>query len=228
MVYLTTERQDLFDVGMMIAIRIDVSGRASEEQIRDAFDRAVRSHEILGMHIVIGEDGRAWYEQGRSAQSLSFTDKTQEDIIYREERRRFRLEDGELLRAFCMGLTADGFSMLFCMHHLGGDGKSLLYFAETFLKALNGEEPEHTPMRWLDLGSLPKDSYLPFLGKMLVDSYNRRWSKQRQIFSFDDMDRAYDTFWSTHRTYIHEISYDRDETKELVSQAKSCDVSFTA
>ena len=43
-----------------------------------------------------------------------------EELIYENERRRFRIEDGEFIRGF---LSHDG--IVFMMHHLGGDGKYL-------------------------------------------------------------------------------------------------------
>ena len=52
----------------------------------------------------------------------------------------------------------------FMMHHLGGDGKSLVYFIETFMKCLAGWECEYAPFRHLGLSDIPKDSKMPLSG----------------------------------------------------------------
>lgn len=39
-----TERADLFDVSILISMRIHIKGRVNESGIRKAFDNAVNSH----------------------------------------------------------------------------------------------------------------------------------------------------------------------------------------
>ena len=51
-VYIETERQDLFDVSIVIAMRFHISGNVTESAIRMAFENAVRSHEILSTKVV--------------------------------------------------------------------------------------------------------------------------------------------------------------------------------
>ena len=41
-VYIETERQDLFDVSIIIAMRFHISGNVTESAIRMAFENAVR------------------------------------------------------------------------------------------------------------------------------------------------------------------------------------------
>ncbi|MBQ1326620.1 MAG: hypothetical protein IIY49_01135 [Eubacterium sp.] len=44
----------------------------------------------------------------------------------------------------------------FLIHHLGGDGKSLMYFIEAFLRYLNGEKSEYQKIVLLDRNTLPQ------------------------------------------------------------------------
>ncbi len=214
---ITTERSDLFDVNMIIVIRTDISGNASREAIRSAFEKAVNAHEILNTRIIL-ENGSAYYTDGASAQSLEFTEKTQAEIIADEEKRRFRLENGEYLRAFCMRHTEKGFSMLFCMHHLGGDGKSLIYFIGSFMEALSGKEPAYTQMVRLD----------PPVSRLLISHYNKKWKKERRVFDFDDLDKAYESYWNTHKTFVEEITFSAEQTADMLRSCKENEVRLTS
>ena len=52
-VRIETERADLFDVSILIAMRVHISGKLAEDEIRAAFDKAVRAYEILGTRVCI-------------------------------------------------------------------------------------------------------------------------------------------------------------------------------
>ncbi len=226
--FLTTERIDLFDVNMMIVMRTRIKGRASDEQIRRAFEKAVSAHEILGTKIVTGTDGNAYYTSSDPSQSIVFTDEGQDEIIAREERTRFETEHGEFLRAFCTAHTDSGFTVIFCMHHLGGDGKSLLYFIETFMQALDGQKLTYREMRRTDAADLPAESRLSFINSALAEHLNRSWRKSPRRFGFDDLDRAYDKFWSTHRTKVQEVCFDEDSTRKILDFCKKSGIRFTS
>ena len=92
-----TERADLFDVNMMIAMQFTVSGRATEEELTQAFRDTVAAFGILNRKIVIGETGEASYQEcERQRNTIAFRDFELEALIREQKRVRFRLEDGEL------------------------------------------------------------------------------------------------------------------------------------
>ena len=96
-----TERADLFDVNMMIAMHVIVSGNASEEKLTAAFSSAVSAFEILNCKIVIDNNGDAFYDDCASPKnSITFRDFELSDLIREQERIRFRIEDGEFIRCF--------------------------------------------------------------------------------------------------------------------------------
>ena len=225
--YINTERADLFDVSMMIVMRADIKGKASDDRIRAAFDKAVSAHEVLGTKTVIGTDGSAYYTSADPAQSMTFCNDDTEAIIAREERIRFETEHGEFLRAFCTNHTDEGFTVVFCMHHLGGDGKSLTYFIETFMQALAGEKLTYREMRRTDVSDIPVGK-LPFLYSAYASYCNSRWKRERRRFGFDDLDRAFDKFWSTHRTKVQEIHFDSAATERILADCKKSGVKFTS
>ena len=224
-----TERGDLFDVNMMIAMQVTVSGKATEAELNGAFRDAAAAFEILNTKVVIGENGDAFYDKNDApANSISFRCFELEELIREQERVRFRLENGEFLRCFVSLSDADEMKMCFLMHHIGGDGKSLCYFIETFLKCLNGEKCGYRRAVFLNGETLPPDSKLPSWALWLVNSYNRKWRKERRIFGFDDMDAAYEKFWRTHKTAVRNEVTGSAELREKLNECKANKIGFTS
>ena len=191
-----TERENLFDVNMVIAMRVRVEGKALFEDLEKAFCKAVASYEILNSKVVIEENGDAFYvDCERPMSSFSESPLGFEELINANEGIRFRIEEGEYIRGF---LSPDG--IVFLMHHLGGDGKSLLYFIETFMRLLAGEDVGYVAFENLPVSDLPKDSELPYLYRQFVKFWNKRWARQRRVFNYADMDKAYSVFWKDHKT----------------------------
>ena len=96
-----TERGDLFDVNMMIAMQITVSGNATETELTTAFNNAVAAFEILNCKVVIDDNGDAFYDDCASPKnSITFCDFELSELIREQERIRFRIEDGEFMRCF--------------------------------------------------------------------------------------------------------------------------------
>lgn len=235
-----TERSHLFDVSMLIAMRIHIQGEISEADIRSAFEKAVRSHEVLQCHIVIGEDGTAYYEKNVSSDmpegyhnnTITFETDSWENIIRREEKHRFRLEEGEFLKAFCYETDAEGCSILFLMHHLGGDGLSLVYFIESFMKALSGEEPQYREFRNIPAGDMDKKALSDRIGPLalLPKFYNSKWGKdeKKQAFGFEDMDRAYEMYWQDRQSVINEYVIRPQMVSHILKRCREWNVHFTA
>ena len=224
-----TERADLFDMNMMIAMQITVSGKAGEQALTEAFRDAVGAFEILNCRMVIDENGNAFYVQGDGSQnSITFRDFELEDLIRVQERIRFRLEDGEFLRCFVSLAEENAMKMCFTMHHLGGDGKSLCYFIEVFLGRLCGESCEYRKAVFLNRETLPAGSRLPFFASALVRRYNRKWRKERRLFGWDDMRAAHEAFWATRHTIVRNEVTEKDALLEKLRECRAGNVGFTS
>ena len=219
-----TERVDLFDVNIVITMRVLLDREIEFDRLKEAFDKACSVHEVLGSKVVLDASGAAYYEKA-DGQNNSFT-KTDSDlltIIKENQKKRFKIENGEFMRGF---LSPDG--LVFMMHHLGGDGKSLLYFIETFMNCLEGKECEFVPFKNLTLENLPAQSEVPFFYKWLVKRWNKSWEKEKKIFDFSDMDREYESFWKSHETKIEIRRYEKEELTALLRKSKEAGVSLTA
>ena len=224
-----SERGDIFDVNMMIVMQVTVSGRAEEHELSEAFRAAVGSFEILNCKVVIDESGDAFYDKCTGHEnSITFRDFDLGELVREQERRRFRLEDGEFLRCFVSFAGTDEMRIGFCMHHLGGDGKSLCYFIEAFLKCLNGEECEYRRMILLNSETLPQEPKLPFWASWLIKSYNRKWRKERRVFGFDDMEAAYQKFWQNHSTSVRNEVTSAAALRGRLDECKAAHIGFTS
>lgn len=219
-----TERADLFDVNMIITMHVELKKIPPFDQLKQAFDKACKCHEVLTSKIVIEESGQAFYvDNDFVGSSFSQSDLSLQELIKENERQRFKIEKGEFIRAFT---SPEG--LVFMMHHLGGDGKSLLYFIETFMKCLAGESCAFIPFKNLTLKELPKDSGLPFLFKLLAKNWNKKWNKSKRVFTFEDMDKEYQQFWKNHETKIEIKRYEKDRLEGLLKKAKETGVSLTS
>ncbi|MBP5492608.1 MAG: hypothetical protein J6Y08_07170 [Clostridiales bacterium] len=228
-----TERADLFDVGMVITMSVDAvfSEVPSDEKIQKAFALAIRSHEVLNTKVVIDPDGKAFYEPcEKPGSTISPTTKNLEHCISENEGRRFHIDEGEYIRAYYL-FTPGKNTFIFQMHHLGGDGKSLLYFIESFFFALSGNEDlDKIPFKNTTTEDLPKNSKMPFFYKILIRRYNKMWEKDpdRRVFTFDDMQKAYEKFWNINRTAFSEETIEGEEFDALLQEAHESRASITA
>ena len=239
-VNIETERQDLFDVSIVIAMRLHISGDTNDEAIRSAFDKAVRSHEILGTKVQIDEAGKAYYEKPENAcfdsNRIYFEETDWQSIIHREEKKRFKLEEGEFLRCFVYDHdnTTDvkGVSILLLMHHLGGDGKSLVYFIETFMNYLSGRDYDSVlEMRTIPAGDLSDKALKDRVGPLaaLPKIFNKKWLKDNNtVFTFQDMDDAYEKYWENHESDIREYVISPEITSKILSRCKEWNIGFTS
>lgn len=219
-----TERADLFDVNIIITMKILLEKEVPFDKLNEAFQKACKVHEVLNSKVVIEPSGKAFYIDNAAPQnSFAKTDLSLCDLINDNEKKRFRIENGEFIRGF---LSPEG--IVFMMHHLGGDGKSVVYFIETFMKCLSGMECALVPFRNLTLDNMPEQSKLPLLYNLLIKSWNRKWQKAKHTFSFMDMDNAYTEFWKKNKTKVEIKRYEKDDLKLLLDSAKNAGVSLTA
>lgn len=219
-----TERVDLFDVSIVITMCVSLEKIPSFDVLEKAFFKACGLHEVLQSKVVIEEGGEAFYVDSETHNnSITETSLGLEELITENEKIRFRIDEGDFIRAF---VSPDG--IVFMMHHLGGDGKSLVYFIETFMNCLAGIECEFRPFRNITSEDLPAGNKMPFVYKILCDSWNSKWNKVKKIFGFSDMDRAYEQFWQAHRSSVEIKEYNKDELDQMTGLAKKAGVSLTA
>ena len=219
-----TERPDLFDTNIIITMRVRLNEAVPADTLQSAFTKACKFHEVLNMKVVLEPSGEAYYiNNDATRNSFVSTDLSLQELINVNEKKRFLIEEGEFIRGF---LSPDG--IIFMMHHLGGDGKSLLYFIETFMKCLAGEECERVPFKSLTIEDLPSESRMPVVYRLLLKYWNCKWKKDKRVFTFADMDKANDLFWKDRRTVIDIRRYGKEELGKMLSSSKVIGVSLTS
>ena len=224
-----TERQELFDVNMMISMEVIASGTFTRENIKEAFHRAVAAFEILNTRIVIDSAGNAFYAENNNHQNrVSFSDKLLQTLINEQERIRFQIENGEYLRLFVSINESGNSRFTFMLHHLGGDGKSLLYFIEAFFKSLNYEPTEFREIKLINNDSLPADSELPIFAQLFIRYFNRKWRKEKQVFTFEDMEKSFSQFWESHETAVEISTIPQTELRAVLEECKQAGIGYTS
>lgn len=225
---ITTERADLFDINMIIGMQISVNGMATNEEIKTAFQNAVKCHEILNTKVRIEKDGKAYYiPNSKNRNAVFFTELDLQVLFKQQEKIRFKVEKGEYLRLF-VKQQENGFTALFLMHHLAGDGKSLSYFIETFMRTLNYESVEFSPISLLSTDELSKVCKLPALAKLITFHYNKIWSKEKTVFTFEKLQNSYNAFWRDNETEIVIKSYSKENVEQMKNEAKDIGCHLTA
>ncbi len=215
------ERGDLFDVNMIVMISIRIKGTPSEAEIADAFSNAVGVNEILLSKVVIENDGRAFYVDNDSPKSfIRKADDELDTIRKREERIRFKVDEGEFIRAY-YETENDETTIMFLMHHLAGDGMSLQYFIEDFMTFLSGGTKEFKEIRTAET----KDNLDP-ISRGIIKHYNRKW--RDRVFSFDDMEKAYEFYWKDKTTIIDTQVIEKEEMDEILAECHKAGVRFTS
>lgn len=216
-VEIITERSHLFDPNAIIYMTVRIEGDLSFDKVSSAFDSAVRNNEILNTRVVIKEDGRAFYESGDPRSKISETSDDLDVVRRREEKKRFRIEEGEYIRAF---INRD--TIMFLMHHLGGDGKSLAYFIEDFMTTLSGGSLTYKDMKPLVIPATKLD----FLTHSFTSYINGKWCGK--VYSFEDMDKAYEAYWKNRHSKIETIEISSSELDEIKSRLHFENISFTS
>ncbi len=219
-----TERGDLFDTCMIISIAVRINEDVPAGRLKDAFSKACSLHEVLNTKVVIDPSGEAFYESNDDPHnSFEETDLTFTELININENKRFHIEEGEFIRVF-----RSPAGLVFMMHHLGGDGKSLLYFIETFMRCLNGEDCGKVPFRNLTVENIPEESGLSSGYELLLKYWNKKWQKEKRIFTFGDMDAAYKCYWNDHKSVTEIKRYEKKDLDDMIKKAKAAGVTFTS
>jgi len=97
---IVTERADLFDVSIVITMAVVLDPMPSLEDAKEAFYKACSCHEVLNSRVVIEQSGEAFYvDNDEPSNNISKTDLTVYELINDNERKRFRIEKGGMIKS---------------------------------------------------------------------------------------------------------------------------------
>lgn len=211
---ITSERANLFEPNVYIAMVVKIEGIFSPEAVSTAIQAAYTANESTMSKIVLDNNGEAYYEMlGESGCKIIIDDRSWEEIIKASENKPFDLKDGELVRTFVV-TEGNDITLLIHAHHLAGDGKSILILINDILNSLNGKAPCFKPLVLIDHDYLRKRAGLPFGIKIFVRSMNSKWLKMNKTFSWDDYYAVHKKYWSSHSSDLVIRTCNVDELKK--------------
>jgi len=166
------ERTWLFAPSAMIASMVEVHGSAEIREIKEAVESAIQVNGMLHTRVSVNQEC-AYFEEDSPAQvSFQVTKEPYERIMKQQEKIPFHLERGEYLRVFVLtegtDMTEEKWKLLILSHHLAGDGMSYAYLIQDIMKALSRDVLNRKPVQLFDMESLPKESSLNPMMKLLM------------------------------------------------------------
>ncbi len=189
------ERIHLFSPSVHVWAIATIDGEVQESALQAAVHAAACSHPILCSRVELRSDGTASFVLQDSAPQIDVKpyDIGLTDAIKREEKRPFQIEKGEMVRFLYASRTGKT-ELLAMMHHLAGDGHSLIILMADILRSLNGGPLALRPMQLLSRDDLPPHPGLNPIMHWMMKSVNARWRRCGKVFStaeYDAMRRAY-------------------------------------
>lgn len=226
--FIYSERADLFDPNIYITFYVKVTGNPKTDALVRAVKEAFLANEATMSKVVLGEDGPARYERmEESGCRVSVTEKDWKTIVIENEKKEFRIDEGELLRVFVISSHQEK-ELLIIAHHLAGDGKSISYFLEDTMRALAGEKLEFKPLNLIKDDSFPENSKLPFFYRLYAKGFNRKWNKNGCNFNWDAYKEIHKTYWTYRSSNIIYRNFSPQEVDALRKKSKRAGVSVNS
>ncbi len=200
--YICSERPNLFEPNVYISMVVTLAGRIAPEELEQAVQTAYAHNEATMSRIVLEESGEAFYETlDESGCSVCHDQRNWEEIVKESEKLPFDLNHGELVRTYIMAGEQET-TLLLMVHHLAGDGTSVLILVQDIVTALDGRPLVYKPMLLTDREYLTKRARLPLVVNLLVHKANRSWKKQKKTFSWEDYYDIHRAYWAEHTSDI--------------------------
>lgn len=223
---LLLERSFLFDPNIYMTVVVTIEGDVSEEEVCEAVKKVYTQNQTTMSKVVLDEQGKVYLEEMEETGCKVYVDKRDWVEILREnERKPFRLEDGELIRTFIIprGKQKDIYLMA---HHVAGDGGALLILAEDIFNNIEGRKVQYKPTKVITNEESMKRGNLNFLQKLGLKSLSQKWGEHKTIFGWNDYYKVHEEYWKNRRTEIsfHEIEGNRLE--ELKAECKKLGVTI--
>lgn len=186
--YLVTERAHLMCPNMYFGILCTIKKNYDGDKTKSVLEKLTKAHPFL--KCVIEKDERGYYYAPRQTLKVVCSEKNtlcsfEEDYQKLSENGWNVMQEG-MLKIFVYPGEND-FKILFVAHHLLCDGRGLLGLAISFSDCYaKGIEPAYSKECLIkSLADLPVGSDLPWMSKMVVNSANRNWKKEKQRVDYD-------------------------------------------
>lgn len=208
-----TERPNLFEPNVYISMVVKLEGALLPEAVCRAVADAYAANEATLSRVVLEADGRACYEKMQRTGCKIYVDcRDWRDILRESEKRPFDLSAGELVRTYiCPGVSET--TLFVHVHHLAGDGKSVLILIEDIVNSLAGKPVSYKPMVCVDGELLAGKTRLPFIIRCLTQWANRSWGRVGKAFSWEEYYAIHQSYWESRSSRITVRTYSVGEIK---------------
>lgn len=226
--YILSERVNLYEPNVYIQFYVQIMGDFSVKDMEEAVKKAYAANETTMCKIVLEKSGAVYYEKmkGSECRVQTATEEFRE-IIREEEKKPFEIEHGEFMRVFIIPSEKD-MGVLIMAHHLVGDGKSIIYFIEDVMSALEGESLDEKPMKLITRESFPEKSELPLGIKLFVRGFNKKWKKKGCTFTWKDYYAVHEAYWKKHDSQVLCRTFCKEELESIKQNAKKAGVSVNS
>lgn len=227
------ERTHLFAPSINVITKVDIDGVLTVDDLKQAIEEAVKHNEILSCKIELDKHGVAYYVPQRSPylfiNVLNYESDDNWKVIARnQESIPFDLQNGELIRFFILKNTLKT-QLLIIAHHLAGDGLSFAYLIQDIMLALTNKDSLVTkPLKLYDINSLPQNSKLNFIMKLMSKRVNKKWLKEGKTFSFDEYHDMFKNYWKNRQTEILSVNINKQLLEALICNSKKYNVTLNS
>lgn len=225
---ISSERVDLFEPNIYIQFFVQIAGNPPVDELLAAVKSAFAANEATMSKIVLRQDGTAFYEKMEtSGCRVTVTEKEWLTLIRENEKRPFRIDEGEFVRVFINPFGSET-SLFIMAHHLVGDGKSITYFLEDVMRALSGEAFVYKPLHLITEESFPPEARLPLFYKLYANRFNRKWRRTGRSFGWEDYDRVHEAYWKERSSNVLYESFSPEEVGKIGMIAREMGVSLNS
>ncbi len=220
------ERTWIFSPVNNIVIKVDIKGRLTEEQLKEAIRYTVSHYDMLQQKIVVDKEGNAYYQKIEGFQPVvESMEKDWKEVAKEQEKYPFAIDQGEFIRFFYR-LTETETTILIIAHHIAGDGISFTYFVQDIMHSLSGEKIEDKKLELFNMENLPMEARLRAPITWLIKYMNRKWKKTGRKFDFSDYYKMYDKYWSNRDTLSYTYSIDDEIYDSICRYSKENKISI--
>ena len=188
--YIRSERAHYMCPNMHFGVLARIPAPYDAEKFGESVRVLQRAHPFL-RSLIAEEDGGALYYRAQERLDVPILKKPDVSQWQRDydalAAQGWDVHRESLLRLLCYP-GAEGFSVLFMVHHLLCDGRGLLQLVREFAEHyVNGAVPVFVEERLIaSQDDLPKGSALPLVSRIAVDDANRRWDRERRRVSYEE------------------------------------------
>lgn len=228
-VELMLERTFLFDPNIYMAVVMTLEGDVNPEELCEAVKKAYTQNAMTMSKAVLDENGTFYMEEMEETGCKVFIDQRNwQEIMYENERKTFRVDEGELVRTFIIpkGNVTD---IYFMVHHITCDGNGIFLFAEDVFNNLKGKEVAYRTSTVMTKEGVIKKGNLNFLEKAGLKSLSQKWCREgKEVFGFDMYYKIHEDFWKERKTEIEFIEIEGSELEEIKAVCKKLGVTVNS